>query len=76
MKRQELAPEIAEDWDKPMTPEAYAARRAIPISDEEVEETMELVRWFRRRYPTARERFAYVTRKYAEWTQRPPVRPR
>ena len=34
----------------------------------------DLVRWFTGRYPTAKERFAYVRRKYAEWTRNPPAR--
>jgi hypothetical protein len=56
-----------------MTLEAYERRRAVPPTDEEVEETRELVRWFCRRYPTAKERFAYIRRKYAEWTRNPPA---
>ena len=47
---------------------------AVPPTDEEVEELADLVRWFVGRYPTAKERFAYVRRKYAEWTRNPPVR--
>jgi hypothetical protein len=73
MKRQQLAPAIAEQCETPMTLEAYERRRAVPPTDEEVEETKELVRWFCRRYPTAKERFAYIRRKYAEWTRNPPA---
>jgi len=58
-----------------MSAEAFERRRAIPIPDEHVQETMDLVRWFCRRYPTAKERFAYVNRKYAEWTRRGPGQP-
>jgi hypothetical protein len=74
VRRQILAPEIADAQDAPVPLEAYERRRAIPITDEDVAETMELVRWFRRRYPTVKERFAYVSRKYAEWTKHPPAR--
>jgi hypothetical protein len=35
---------------------------------------MDLDRWFTGRYPTVKERFAYVRRKYAEWTRNPPAR--
>lgn len=74
MKRQQLAPGVAERYEKPLDLEEYARIRAIPRTEDEVAETLELVRWFRRRYPTAQERFAYVRRKYAEWTRNPPAR--
>ena len=74
LKRQQLAPEIAELCETPMTLEAYQRRMAVPPTVEEVEELADLVRWFVGRYPTAKERFAYVRRKYAEWTRIPPVR--
>lgn len=57
-----------------MTLEAYERRMAVPPTDEEVEELADLVRWFVGRYPTAKERFAYIRRKYAEWTRNPPAR--
>jgi hypothetical protein len=57
-----------------MTLEAYERRMAVPPTDEEVEALADLVRWFMGRYPTAKERFAYVRRKYAEWTRNPPAR--
>jgi hypothetical protein len=50
-----------------LTPKEWAAAEAIPISAEEREETLSLVRWFRRRYPTPAERLAYVRRAYARW---------
>ena len=40
---------------------------AIPITDDERESVLALVRWFRRRYPTPAERLAYVRRAYARW---------
>jgi hypothetical protein len=76
VKRQRLAPEIAEAQARPMSLEDYARRTAAPIEDADVADTMDLVQWFCRRYPTARERFAYVNRKYAEWTRREPWPPR
>jgi hypothetical protein len=69
VKRQKLAPEIAEIWETPLTVEAYEQRMATPPTDEEIAEVHDLVRWFVSRYPTAKERFAYVRRKYAEWTR-------
>lgn len=74
MKHQELAPEIAEVCETPMSLEAYGRRAAVPPTDEEVDELHDLVRWFVGRYPTAKERFAYIRRKYAEWTRNPPAR--
>lgn len=74
MKRQQVAPEIAEQVEAPMSIEAYERRMAVPPTDEEVEELADLVRWFVGRYPTAQERFEYIRRKYAEWTKNPPAR--
>ena len=75
MKRQRLAAAIAHEQEQPVTLDAYRQRHARPISDEEVQDTLDLVRWFCGRYPTAKERFAYVNRKYAEWTRRDPADP-
>ena len=74
MRRQELAPEIAEMYETPLTLEEFERRTAVRPTDEEVAEFMELVRWFSRRYPTAKDRIAYIRRKYAEWTRNPPAR--
>jgi hypothetical protein len=46
--------------------EVEAALRT-PIGDREREETLELVAWFRRRYPTPADRLAYVRRAYRRW---------
>ena len=74
MKRQELAPEIAEMYETPLTLEEFERRTAVRPTEEDIAEFMDLVRWFTGRYPTAKERFAYVRRKYAEWTRNPPAR--
>lgn len=74
MKQQQLAPEIADGEEQPVPLDAALARLAIVPAEEDVEETMDLVRWFMGRYPTAQERFAYIRRKYAEWTRIPPAR--
>ena len=74
MKRQELAPEIAEMHETPLTIEEFERRAAVRPSEDEIAELMSLVRWFTGRYPTVKERFAYVRRKYAEWTRNPPAR--
>jgi hypothetical protein len=41
---------------------------ATPISDSEREESLSLIRWFRRRYPTPAERLAYARRAYRRWS--------
>lgn len=74
MKRQELAPEIAEMYETPLTVDEFERRMAVRPTEEEVAEFMDLVRWFTGRYPTVKDRFAYVRRKYAEWTRNPPAR--
>lgn len=74
MKRQELAPEIAEMYETPLTLEEFERRSAVRPTEDEVAELMDLVRWFTARYPTVKDRFAYVRRKYAEWTRNPPAR--
>ena len=74
MKRQALAPEIAEMVETPLTLEEFERRSAIRPTEEEVAEFLSLVQWFTGRYPTAKDRFAYIRRKYAEWTRNPPAR--
>jgi hypothetical protein len=46
--------------------EVEAALRT-PVGDSEREEILELVAWFRRRYPTPLDRLAYVRRAYRRW---------
>ena len=68
-RRQVLAPEIAEREQRPLGLDELERRLARPPTEEEIRETMDLMRWFVGRYPTAKARFAYVRRKYAEWTR-------
>lgn len=55
--------------ERPLPPAEFERRIRVPLSDEEVEETAALVRWFTRRYPTVAERFAYVRRAWRRWTR-------
>ncbi len=71
--RQRLHPAIAVKYERALTADELAERAAIPRTREEDEDLLELVRWFKARYPTAKERFAYVNRKYREWTRVRPV---
>ena len=54
--------------DQPLPLEEWTRLAAIPLTDDERERTLELVRWFTRRYPTPAERLAYVRRAYRRWT--------
>jgi hypothetical protein len=42
-----------------------------PIDGAERAGVLDLVRWFRQRYPTPAERLAYVRRAYGRWTRDP-----
>ena len=55
------------DYDRLLLPEEAARLLAVPLTETEVEEKLELIRWFRRRYPTPLERSAYVRRAWARW---------
>lgn len=52
--------------------EEWRAALALPIGEQEMEENRALIRWFRRRYPTALERLAYVRRASRRWTAHAP----
>lgn len=75
MKRQSLDPEIEALVDRPLSAEEVTRILAASVTDAEVEATLELVRWFMRRYPTANERFAYNRRAYARAIARPQLAP-
>lgn len=51
----------------------FLRRCSLPISAATIESTRELVTWFRRRYPTVQERFAYVRRARARVLRSPPA---
>ena len=54
--------------DRQLSSEEVAAYLNTPISDDERERVLELIRWFCRRYPTPAERLAYVRRATRRWT--------
>jgi hypothetical protein len=68
MTREGPFEEIAQLIDRRVSAEELRAALTEPLSDEEREEILELVRWFCRRYPTALERSAYVRQAYRRWT--------
>lgn len=61
---------IRELYETPLSLPEYQRRLAIPRTPEEIEETRELVNWFRNRYPTAAERSAYIRRAMSRWSRR------
>ncbi|WP_394824111.1 hypothetical protein [Pendulispora albinea] len=67
MSREVLSPEIEKLWLEPLEPAEFDRRLAeFRRSRESDDSWFELIRWFRQRYPTAKERLAYVRRKYAQ----------
>jgi hypothetical protein len=53
--------------ERRLSAEEFARAAAVPISHDEQEETLALVRWFTRRYPTPADRLAYVRVATARW---------
>lgn len=58
--------------ERRLTPEEIAEYERHVPSPGEREEARALIAWFRRRYPTARERLAYAREAYARWTKHAP----
>ena len=53
--------------DRHLTPDEVREWLSAPMSDEEREDSLALIRWFRRRYPEPADRLAYARRAYARW---------
>ena len=53
-----------------LTPEEFQAYVDAPVSEDEREEALRLIRWFVRRYPTPAERLAYARRARSRWKGR------
>jgi hypothetical protein len=49
--------------------DAFDAYVNAPVSEDEREEALRLIRWFSKRYQTPAQRLAYVRRAYARWSQ-------
>ena len=64
-----LPPRLAAIVDEPRPTDEFLARVRAPLTEDEVATTQELVAWFTRRYPTVRERLAYVRRAFARWSR-------
>jgi hypothetical protein len=49
--------------------DAFDAYVNAPVSEDEREDGLRLIRWFSKRYRTPAQRLAYVRRAYARWSQ-------
>lgn len=53
--------------ERTLSAEELRTALAVPVGEAELAETLSLIRWFRRRYPTPADRLAYVRRAYRRW---------
>lgn len=53
--------------ERVLSADELRAALALPLGEAELEEARSLIRWFRRRYPTPRERLAYSRRACQRW---------
>lgn len=60
---------IRGEVERQLSPAEAEAYLDAPITVFEEEETLALIRWFRRRYSTPLERSAYIRQAYARWQQ-------
>ena len=49
--------------------DAFDAYVNAPVSEDEREDALRLIRWFSNRYRTPAQRLAYVRRAYVRWSQ-------
>lgn len=54
--------------ERELTDEEARAYLDAPVDPAEREDLLDLVRWFRTRYPWPADRLAYVRRAYRRWT--------
>jgi hypothetical protein len=54
--------------ERELTADEVRAALRTPLGDAEREESLSLIRWFRRRYPTPAERLAYARRACRRWS--------
>jgi hypothetical protein len=68
--RPEVPTEIRELYLTPLPVDEFERRGAAAIREldgAELDNLSELLGWFQRRYPTAKDRLDYVRRAYARW---------
>jgi hypothetical protein len=69
---QKLAPGVEALYLEPLPVEEFERRVRASLEElegPELENLQELLGWFQRRYPTAKERLAYARRAYARWVR-------
>lgn len=72
MTRADVARKARELDEREMSPAEFNRLLQAVLSDEaELQERAALIGWFRRRYPTVAERFAYVRKKMREIRESP-----
>ena len=72
MTRREVEARARELDAREMSPDEFNRVLRTMLADEiEIEARAALIRWFSRRYPTARERLAYARRKHEELVESP-----
>ena len=72
MRAQELSPEVEASYLQPLPAEEFERRVRASLEElegPELENLQQLIGWFRRRYPTAKERLAYARRAYTRWVR-------
>jgi hypothetical protein len=62
-----LRARLAAERERELTLEEAQRYLEAPIDEDERASTLELARWFCRRYPTPAERLAYVRRAFRRW---------
>jgi hypothetical protein len=67
VSREYASPDLANLIAARISPEEFDRRARAPLSDAEAQEIAELIEWFTRRYPTAKERLAYARRKFRQY---------
>jgi hypothetical protein len=67
MSREYASPDLANLIAARLSPAEFARRVRAPLTEAEASEIAELIEWFTRRYPTAKERLAYARRKLRQY---------
>jgi hypothetical protein len=65
----ETRAQLAAFANRRLSDEEWRAQSEIPLTPEELEHTLSLVRWFRAPSPDAASRLAYARRAYTRWTR-------
>jgi hypothetical protein len=55
--------------ERELSLEEFDAYIHAPMTDEEREDILQSIAWFRKRYPTAGERLAAARRAYQQWAR-------